>query len=274
MGRDRVISTVDPQARHGHKSRSCRFDGYKGHVSIDPDSEIIDDVTVKPANTADQDVVDDLLGITDDGEETDDDETDDDETDETDGKPVVMGDSAYAGAELRERLDGHGYNVHAKVPPASNRDGLFTKDDFTIDLGTDTVWCPAEWDTPIRRHADRTGTAVLGDMCRRCPLCERCTTSAAGRTIGIGRHDSRMQQAKTEQADPAWQAAYRSTRPKVEGKIGHLTRRVHGGRKARCRGTACVLTDFVTRAAAINLARLATLGLRHHDTAGWTAPAT
>ena len=61
MARDRVISTVDPEARHGHKSRSRRFDGYKGHVSIDPDSEIIDDVTVTPANTADQDAAEDLL---------------------------------------------------------------------------------------------------------------------------------------------------------------------------------------------------------------------
>ena len=51
VARDRVISTVDPQARHGHKSRSRRFDGYKGHVSADPDSEseIIDNVTVTPA---------------------------------------------------------------------------------------------------------------------------------------------------------------------------------------------------------------------------------
>ena len=36
---DRVISTVDPQARHGHKSAAQGFDGYKGHVGIDPDSE-------------------------------------------------------------------------------------------------------------------------------------------------------------------------------------------------------------------------------------------
>ena len=130
VARDRVISTVDPQARHGHKSRSRRFDGYKGHVSVDPDSEIIDDVTVTPANTADQDAVDELLGITDD--ENNDENNDENDNDESEAKPVVMGDSAYAGAELRERLDGHGYKVHAKVPPASNRDGLFTKDDFTI----------------------------------------------------------------------------------------------------------------------------------------------
>jgi hypothetical protein len=45
---DRVISTVDPEARHGHKSRSRRFDGYKGHISIDPDSELIDTSSSPP----------------------------------------------------------------------------------------------------------------------------------------------------------------------------------------------------------------------------------
>ena len=256
VARDRVISTVDPEARHGHKSRSRRFDGYKGHVSVDPDSEIIDDVTVTPANSADQDAAADLLKPCAD----------------LDDKPTVMGDSAYAGAELREDLDKAGFDVTAKVPPASNRDGLFTKDDFDIDLDADVVWCPADLDTPIIRRADGTGIAAFGDMCRRCPLRERCTTATGGRTIAIARHEARMQQAKADQHDPDWQTAYRSTRPKVERKIGHLTRRAWGGRRARTRGVARVLTDFVTRAAAINLARLATLGLRH-DMTGWTAPA-
>jgi hypothetical protein len=256
VARDRVISTVDPEARHGHKSRNRRFDGYKGHVSVDPDSEIIDDVTVTPANAADQDAAEDLLAPCAD----------------LDVKPDVMGDSAYAGAELRERLDNKGFGVTAKVPPASNRDGLFTKDAFDIDLEADVVWCPADFDTPIMRRADGSGTASFGDLCRRCPLREQCTTSTTGRTIAIAQHEARMQQAKTAQADPDWQAAYRATRPKVERKIGHLTRRAHGGRKARCRGVARILTDFVTRAAAINLARLATLGL-HHDTTTWTIPA-
>ena len=33
---DRVISTVDPDARHGHKTSARGFDGYKGHASVDP----------------------------------------------------------------------------------------------------------------------------------------------------------------------------------------------------------------------------------------------
>ena len=50
---DRVISTVDPQARHGHKTSARGFDGYKGHIAIDPDSEIITATEVTPGNSGD-----------------------------------------------------------------------------------------------------------------------------------------------------------------------------------------------------------------------------
>ena len=49
MARDRAISTVDPEARHGHKSRARTFDGCKAHLAIDPDDELITNVTVTPA---------------------------------------------------------------------------------------------------------------------------------------------------------------------------------------------------------------------------------
>jgi hypothetical protein len=41
VARDRVISTVDTQARHAHKSRARTFDGYKTHLGVDPDDELI-----------------------------------------------------------------------------------------------------------------------------------------------------------------------------------------------------------------------------------------
>ena len=81
--------------------------------------------------------------------------------------------------------------------------------------------------------------------------------------ITIHPHEARLQQAKTAQRDPDWQQTYRSTRPTVERKIAHFTRRAWGGRRARCRGRARILTDVITRAGAINLARLAVLGLHH-----------
>ena len=61
MARDRLISTVDVQARHGHKSRARTFDGYKSHLAVDPDEELITAVAVTPANAADREVIDELL---------------------------------------------------------------------------------------------------------------------------------------------------------------------------------------------------------------------
>ena len=58
---DRVISTVDPETRHGHKTAARGFDGYKGHIALDPDSEIITSTTVTAGNVADGAVAKELL---------------------------------------------------------------------------------------------------------------------------------------------------------------------------------------------------------------------
>jgi hypothetical protein len=255
---DRVISTVDPEARHGHKSRHRRFDGYKGHFSVDPDSELIDEVTVTPANTADADAVDDLLGDDGGGEGE---------------RLLVFGDSAYAGPDTIAELNGAGYEVIAKVPPATNRDGRYTKDDFTIDLAVNTVTCPAGVTVPIGVGADSEGRAQFGGACTACPLRERCTTSPAGRTVSIHPKEAVLQRAKRLQATPEWRDAYRQIRPRVERKIAHFVRAAWGGRRARTRGRQRVTTDAVTRAAAVNWSRLATLGLTF-TAESWAVAAT
>jgi hypothetical protein len=246
VARDRTISTVDPEARHGHKSRNRRFDGYKGHIVADPDSEIIEDVTVTPANTADHEPVEDLLAGHDDDPD----------------KPTVFGDCAYGGGETRKTLKDKGYDLMARVPPPVNRNGLYGKDEFVVDLDAGTVTCPAGQVTQIRFSADGSGRADFGDACGACPQRAACTTSTSGRSVSVGCHEQILQDAKAAQACPEWQAEYKATRPKVERKIAHLVRRTHGGRKARTRGTARVLTDFVTRAAAVNLARLSVIGVK------------
>ena len=249
VARDRVISTVDPEARHGHKSRNRRFDGYKAHLSVDPDSELIDDVVVTPANTHDADAVEDLLA---------------DHAEATD-KPTVMGDCAYAGADTLEDLEQAGFDVKAKVPSAGGRGGRFDKDDFDVDLEAGTVTCPARHVVPVRFTRKGGGRADFGVHCAPCPLRERCTGSRSGRSVTIHRREAILQRAKAAQRDPEWQQAYRSTRPKVERKIAHFVRVAWGGRKARTRGRDRVSTDVVTRAAAVNFARLATLGVAFND---------
>jgi Transposase DDE domain/Transposase domain (DUF772) len=268
VARDRVLSTVDTEARHGHKSRARTFDGYKVHLAVDPDDELITNLTVTPANAADRDVIEDLL---DEPDQADADHRGDDDGDggigggeDTAATPdpvTVFGDSAYADGATLNKLAEAGHEVFAKVPPVRNAKG-YSKDEFTIDTDAGTVDCPAGHTAPIRPRRGGGGLARFTRWCGDCPLRAACTTARSGRVITIHPHEARLQQAKAAQRDPDWQQTYRSTRPTVERKIAHFTRRAWGGRRARCRGRARILTDVLTRAGAVNLANLAFRGLR------------
>jgi hypothetical protein len=147
---------------------------------------------------------------------------------------------------------------------------MFSKDRFGIDLGGQSVTCPAGISAPIRpaRCGDGSGIAYFGQACAGCPLRGQCSTAKGGRTIAVGAHEQALADARVRQADPAWIADYQATRPKVERKLGHLMRRRHGGRRARVRGTDRVDADFRFLAGAVNLARLATLRI-HATATGW-----
>jgi Transposase DDE domain/Transposase domain (DUF772) len=255
--RDRVISTVDTAARHGHKSRHRRFDGYKAHLSVDPDSELIDEVAATPANAPDRDAAAELLGEHAGSEE----------------KPEVVGDSAYGDAATRAGLEAQGFTVTAKCPPARNSGGRYPKDRFAVDLELGTVTCPAGQTALIVPATGGGGKASFRPWCATCPLRAACTASRRGRTITIHPQEAVLQRARASQRDPAWQQRYRTDRPVVERKISHFTRRAWGGRKARTRGLARITTDLATRAGALNWARLAVLGLEH-DRTRWALRAT
>jgi hypothetical protein len=271
---DRVISTVDPDARHGHKTSARGFDGYKGHIAADPDSEIIIATEATAGNSGDAEVAESLLA---DLLPADQDSAAGGDSGQAappaagKGRPAVYGDAAYGSGELLERLDGAGiYNGIKCQPPAAVK-GHFPKDRFSIDLDSKTVTCPVGVTVPIRpatgRHA---GAARFGAACRTCRLAAQCTAAGQGRTITIGPHEARLAAARQAQADPAWKADYRAIRPKVERKISHLMRRRHGGRRARVRGLAKVAADFALLAAAVNLARLGVLGIADRNGA-WAA---
>jgi DDE family transposase/transposase-like protein DUF772 len=318
---DRVISTVDPDARHGHKTSARGFDGFKGAIAVDPDSEIITDTEVSAANAGDAavaaDLIDDLTGGDDrDGSDDDDGPQSDQATasDSSGGnsagkakragggkgagktkgrrtgkasaqvaratraaaraanvrarrqrrrsRPKVYGDAAYGSGEFLDHLARAGIDSGCKTQPPVAAGGRYSKDLFYIDLDTDTVTCPAGEEVTIRRNKAGDGIAYFESACATCPLRPDCTTAASGRTIQVGRHEALLAQARTQAHDPQWADDYRATRPKVERKLAHLMRRRHGGRRARVRGRNKVGADFSLLAAAHNLARLATLGVR------------
>jgi hypothetical protein len=258
---DRVISTVDPDARHGHKTQARGFDGYKAHAAVDPDSEIITATKATPGNAGDAGVAADLI----------DDLINDAATEPSArDRAKVYGDSAYGTGEFHETLENHDIDSGCKTQAPTAAGGLFPKDRFDINLDDDTVTCPNAVTVKIRRGRDGGGMAYFGAACPACPMRDQCTSAAGGRTISVGPHQAALARARARQADPNWQADYRATRPKVERKLAHLMRRKHGGRRARVRGTTRVDADFRLLAAAANLARLAVLGLRYTPT-GWAA---
>ena len=312
---DRVISTVDPDARHGRKSTAGGFDGYKGHIAVDPDSEIITDTAVTAGNAADGStaaaLIKDILDTDTDGTDThgtdtgtDDTDTDTDGTDthgtdtdtgtgtddtdtggtDTDGtgtgtgtgvgvvvdvfegRPTVYGDSAYGSGEFQQLLVDERINSRCRTQPPAGRGGLYAKDRFSVDLSADTVTCPAGISVQIRRAPSGDGTARFAGACAHCEQRHLCTNAKNGRTIRVGTHEAVLADARGRQSDPAWKADYHATRPIVERRLAHLKRRWHGGRRARVRGRPKVDADFNLLAAAVNLARLATLGLHSQPT--------
>ena len=295
VAKDRVISTVDPEARHGHKSSSRGFDGYKGHVAVDPDSEIITQTAVSAGNAGDASVAADLIEDLVESAPTEevascdagDGVTADPIEDLADGvspveepascdagdgdagggcnsasSPKVYGDSAYGTGEFLNHLEQKGIDSGCKTQLPHNRDNLFPKSQFQIDLAASTVTCPSGVTVPIRRHGAGGGLARFAEACVDCPLRAECTQAPGGRTIQVGPYEKPLAEARQRQRDPDWAADYRATRPKVERKIGHLMRRRHGGRRARVRGRTKVAADFNLLAAAHNLARIAVLGIR------------
>lgn len=275
---DRIISTVDPDARHGHKTAAHGFDGYKAHVAADPDSEIITDTEVSAGNVGDAavaaELVNDLLPATagaDDEATTGDDADGGDADAREPARPAVYGDAAYGSGAFLDTLAEAGIHAYCKTQPPVNTGNLFGKDQFAVDLDEDTVTCPAGYTADIVRNRHGDGIARF-DACADCPMRASCTEAAGGRTIQVGRYEARLAEAREHQRDPAWVADYRATRPKIERKLGHLMRRRHGGRRARVRGRVKVDADFNLLAAAVNLARLAVLGL-HRRSGEWAIAA-
>jgi hypothetical protein len=266
VAKDRVISTVDPDARHGHKSSARGFDGYKGHVAIDPDSEVITATTVTAGNTGDAQPASDLLA---DDLPTDDTDTDTDGGEGGEDRLAVYGDAAYGAGELLAKLEKADAEIKTKVQPPPGQGGRFAKDQFTVDLEAGTVTCPNGVTATIRPARDGGGLARFATSCADCPLAAQCTSSKQGRTVAVSRPEAELARARAAQTDPDWQADYRATRPKVERKIGHLMRRRHGGRRARVRGRPKVAADFCLLAAAVNIARFGVLGLRRGPAHTW-----
>jgi hypothetical protein len=231
VAKDRRISVEDAEMRHGRKTRSVLFDGYKRHVLRDLDSGPVAAVGITPANMPEASVTGDIAA-------------------DLDAAGLRLAelhiDRAYLSSDLvRDR--GPDLAIFCKAWRVRNTGGRYAKTDFALDFTTGQLTCPAGVTMPFE-----PGTTVRfpKHICAACPLRARCTTSSNGRSVAIHPDETLLAELREYQATPAGRARLRE-RVKVEHALAHVGR--WQGRRARYRGTRKNLFDLRRVAVVHNL---------------------
>ena len=243
VAKDRRISVEDAQMRHGRKSRSVLFDGYKRHVLRDLDTGLIPAAGITPANVPEAAVT---AGIAAD----------------LDAAGLTLAelhiDRAYlASALVRDRSED--LVIFCKAWRVRNTTGRFPKSQFSIDFGAGQLTCPAG--ASMAFQPGKTVHFPKG-TCATCPLRERCTTSSNGRSVSIHPDEALLAELRQRQQTPAGRAALRE-RVQVEHALAHVGH--WQGRRARYRGTRKNLFDLRRVAVVHTLHVIA----RQHTTGGY-----
>lgn len=223
--KDRIVSTTDPAMRHGHKSHSKGFEGYKAAIVAETESGVILATDVRAGNVHDREGAADLVA----------------EATARSGQELeeVLGDTAYGDLETRESIAALGAEVIAKAPPGT-RKGMFDRSDFRVDRSRGIACCPAG-KRSIRRTAvpgDDPGSTYTFSRrdCSPCPLRAKCTKSrAAARTLKITEKTEALWRLRKHQKSKRFRKRYRK-RAVVEHRIGRLVQ--IGARQAKYFGKA------------------------------------
>lgn len=250
---DRIVSVQDPEMRHGHKSASKRFEGFKAAVAVDPDTQLITAVDMLSANAEDSRRALELVQATEANTGTQVEET--------------IGDCAYGDGTTREIFEQAGRILVARVAHPHNQ-GQFPKEAFAIDLEAGTCTCPAGQVThttvPEGTRQDRNGrTCSLrafqfeAEACDRCALRPACMRARPGKGRGVRIHPQErlLQAARALQASPEF-GEYREKRQAAEHRLARLVQL--GIRKSRYFGQTKTFFQVVLAATVANLTLTAT----------------
>ena len=269
VAKDRMISLVDPEARHAHKSRAALKDGYKAHIIAEPETGLYTNASITKASGAESTDAhagkvllagDPSLNTT----------ADDDGQDSGDGVGggagsgfQVLGDSAYGSGQMLEHLEAAGHQAVVKPKPLRPAvPGGYDLDDFAYDEEKRTLTCPKG----VVRRISAKGNVNFGVACQSCPLRDACTKAKKGRKVVITEHHGRQRAHRAAAQEPGFQHDYRHYRPLIERCVAWLV--ANGNRRLRYLGVAKNHAWIQARIAGLNLKRLATLGL-NHDNGTW-----
>ncbi len=233
VAKDRIISISDPEMRHGRKSKTKLFNGYKRHISFA--HRLILSTAVVPANIQEHRAAPALI-----------------ERVEGHGPIAVLDiDRGYLASEAVATLHAHGVQINSK-PWVPRNKGLFTKVDFDIDTERRLVTCP----NGKTARAVESGKATFRvEDCQRCKFKPSCTTSSS-RSITVHPDEALLIQLRRRKATPEGRAELRE-RVVVEHALARVT--TVQGNKARYAGARKNELDLNRAAAVINLQEVARL---------------
>jgi len=232
VARDRRVSIEDEQMRHGRKSKSKRFNGYKEHIAADLDSDLIVACALTPANRPEDEAMPQLA----------------EDMKHQDIRIAELSiDRAYINSDVVHDVRDDGGDVLCKPwSGRNNRADYFGKTDFKIDMRSMTITCPAG-------HAEyfEPGQVVEFDPedCGACKLRGQCTHSSSGRgrTVQISEDERLQHRLRKLQTTRNGRQRLRK-RTGIEHRLSHIAARK--GPRARYKGERKNLFDL-RRAAAI-----------------------
>jgi len=234
---DRMPSLGDPEMRHGRKTRTRLFTGYKRHVIKLVDVDVIVGALVRPANEPEHEALALLTPAV------------------TAHGPLaeLLIDRGYLGSAEMGSLHARGVAIRAKAWTSTNR-GRFPKSAFAIALAEARVTCPAQQTAAILPGAATVQFAAA--VCQPCAHRAACTTARGGRSIALHPQEALLQSLRAQQQQPEGR-----TRLRQRTTIEHSLARVDQiqGPKARYKGLRKNTLDVRRVAVVANLHRIARL---------------
>ena len=232
VANDRRISIEDAEMRHGRKSSSYAFNGYKRHIATDLDAGLIVAVALTPANLPEQTAMPVLQ-------------------DDFDHQRIEVSelyiDRGYIASDFVEHVVANKGEVICRPWQFSNR-GLFSKSDFDINIRNRTITCPAG---QTQRFTFGGLVSFGSKTCRACPSRSQCTTGTTrGRQVRIADDEALQQRLRNLVSTPRGRARLRQRVP-VEHRLAHIASRQ--GDRARYRGVRKNTLDLRRAAALQNL---------------------
>lgn len=231
VAKDRMPSLGDKEMRHGRKSKSKLFNGYKRHLVGLAGTDLIVGAVVRPANEPEHEAAAPLL-----------------EDARRHGEVVeTLIDRGYLASTEILAMRKQGIAIRAKPWPSRNA-GRFTKEDFSIRLDPGEIVCPAGQRAAI--HSLGSVVHFPASACRPCSLRPRCTVAASGRgrSIAIHEHEDLLIELRALRKTPEGRAALRE-RTAIEHRLARV--QAVQGPRARYKGARKNTLD-VRRCAAIN----------------------